>query len=333
MKLCTFSISTPVGPIVRIGVSTPLGIVDAAAARAALLERQLSCDAAQRVAQAQVPADMVELIGSGPLALQWVEEAVRYIADSGIESTSLGQRTVHAPGGVTLLAPVRRPAGIVNFSVWPAHSASASSLGIALSANQRDAPVKPYWKGNPDAVVGPQTTLECPPYSDALDVECELVCIVGTGGRDLDAQQAELAIAGYSIMNDVSARARQSEEMKSGRGPSKGKDFDNGYPLGPWLVTRDEVGDLSRVRMSLHVNGVEHSACMGEGMIWSFPEMLSYLSVGQTVRPGTVISGGCYPGGSAHESGVHLQPGDVVEMRIDPLGGLVSTIGGRRAAA
>jgi 2-keto-4-pentenoate hydratase/2-oxohepta-3-ene-1,7-dioic acid hydratase in catechol pathway len=215
----------------------------------------------------------------------------------------------------------------VNFSVWPAHSASAASLGIELAANTAEALVKPYWKGNPDAVVSPGTTLHRPPYADVLDVECELVCIVGVGGRDLDHAAASRAIVGYSIMNDVSARERQSAEMKFGRGPSKGKDFDNGYPLGPWIVTADELGDPKELRMSLFVNGVERSACDTSGMIWDFAEMLSYLSSGQTVHPGSVISGGCYPGGSAHEVGIHLQPGDQVEMRISKIGGLVNTIG------
>ncbi|MBN9427869.1 MAG: fumarylacetoacetate hydrolase family protein [Burkholderiales bacterium] len=313
-------------------MSTPRGIADAAATRAALLERSLTRSAAERVAAAQVPDDMIALIGSGQLALDWVQEAVQWALQSGAEASSAGQALWYDPGDVTLLAPVPRPAGIVNFSVWPAHAAGASSLGIQLTPNRADSPIKPYWKGNPDAVVGPGTVLECPAFADAIDVECELVCIVGTGGRDLDPSAAEQAIAGYSIMNDVSARQRQAEEMKTGRGPSKGKDFDNGNPLGPWLVTRDEVGDVSGLRMSLHVNGRELSSCDASGMIWSFPQMLAYLSIGQTVPPGTVISGGCYSGGSAHEMGVRLVPGDQVEMRISRLGGLANTIGSQRPA-
>jgi 2-keto-4-pentenoate hydratase/2-oxohepta-3-ene-1,7-dioic acid hydratase in catechol pathway len=326
MKLCLFGVQTPLGLIERVGVYTEQGVVDATAARQALLERRMPPAAAQRVGAAQVPSDMIALIGSGQLALDWLQEAVDALLLHGAPKTSQGACTIYQPSGIQLLAPIKRPAGIVNFSVWPAHSVSAASLGIELAANTAQAHVKPYWKGNPDAVVGPETLLHRPPYADELDVECELVCIVGTGGRDLDRAAAQRAIVGYSIMNDVSARERQSAEMKFGRGPSKGKDFDNGYPLGPWIVTADELGDPKKLRMSLLVNGIEHSACDTNDMIWDFPEMLSYLSIGQTVQPGLVISGGCYPGGSAHEVGVHLKPGDQVEMRISRIGSLINTV-------
>jgi len=327
MKLCSFGVKTPLGLIERVGVYTEQGVVDATAARQAWLERSMPLAAAQRVGAAQVPTDMIALIGSGQIALEWVREAVDALFLHGADTTSEGIRTLYQPADIQLLAPVKRPPAIVNFSVWPAHSASAASLGIELAANTAQALVKPYWKGNPDAVVGPETLLQRPPYAEVLDVECELVCIVGTGGRDLDRAAAQRAIVGYSIMNDVSARERQSAEMKFGRGPSKGKDFDNGYPLGPWIVTADELGDTKQLRMSLLVNGVEHSACDTKDMIWDFPEMLSYLSIGQTVQPGLVISGGCYPGGSAHEVGVHLKSGDRVEMRISKIGSLINTIG------
>ena len=327
MKLCTFGVKTPLGLIERVGVHTEQGIVDATAARQAWLERSMPLAAAQRVSAAQVPSDMITLIGSGQLALDWLQEAVDALLLTGVSTTSDGICTIYQPSVIQLLAPVKRPPGIINFSVWPAHSASAASLCIELAANTAQALVKPYWKGNPDAVVGPDTLLFRPPYAEVLDVECELVCIVGAGGRNLDRAAAQRAIVGYSIMNDVSARERQSAEMKFGRGPSKGKDFDNGYPLGPWIVTADELGDIKQLRMALLVNGVEHSACDTKDMIWDFAEMLSYLSVGQTVQPGLVISGGCYPGGSAHEVGVHLKSGDRVEMRISKIGSLINTIG------
>lgn len=327
MKLCTFGVSTPLGLLERVGVMTDQGMVDATVARQALLERQMPAIAAHRVGEAQVPCEMIAFISGGQVALDWLQEAVESLLAHGMAATAGGVRILYPLDDVTLLAPIKRPPGITNFSVWPAHSASAASLGIELASNTVEALVKPYWKGNPDAVVGPGVVLQRPPYAEVLDVECELVCIVGTGGRDLDHAAATRAIVGYSIMNDVSARERQAAEMKFGRGPSKGKDFDNGYPLGPWIVTADELGDPKQLRMSLLVNGVERSACDTAGMIWSFPEMLSYLSVGQTIQPGMIISGGCYPGGSAHEVGVHLQSGDRVEMRVSKIGGLVNTIG------
>jgi 2-keto-4-pentenoate hydratase/2-oxohepta-3-ene-1,7-dioic acid hydratase in catechol pathway len=327
MKLGTIAIASAIGPIVRIGVERPQGIVDATAARAAWHERRLPASAAERIAHAEVPPDMVELIASGDCAMEWIAEAVDTVMQAGTTHTSRGQRIVYSANEVRLLAPVPRPAGVANFSVWPAHTATGAAHGFNLSRAPEESGVKPYWKGNPDSYVGPDSTLEFPPYASELDVECELVCIVGTGGKDLGLEAAERAIAGYTIVNDASVRDIQREEMKTGRGPSKGKDFDTGNVMGPWLVTRDEIGDPRTLHLSLHINGKQVSESSGEGMVWSFPEMLAYLSMGQTVKPGQVISAGCYAGGSAMDLGIKLSPGDRVELRISKIGSLFSTIG------
>ena len=327
MRLCTFAVATPLGESRRIGVETTIGVVDATAARIALMERSLRPGAALRVGAAQVPPDMIELIGSGKLGMEWVAEALEHVLGRGQSTGSRGQTIVYKLADISLLAPVPRPPGIANFSVWPSHTADSAAKGFNLKAAEEGSGVKPYWKGNPVSVVGPGTVLEPPSYEDELDVECELVCIVGTGGRDLDYAAAEQAIAGYTIVNDVSARDFQRAEMKTGRGPAKGKDFDGGNVMGPWLVTPEEVGDPRTLRLSLHVNGEELSSSDASGMIWDFPEMLSYLARGQTILPGHVISAGCYAGGSAMDLNRRLEPGDLVELRISRIGSLLSRIG------
>ena len=327
MKLATIELTTPVGRVRRIGVSHPLGVVDATAARIAWQERRLPASAAERVGQAEVPPDMVALIGAGDAGFEWIAEAIDTVVGAGITHTSGGQQLVHSMDGVRFLAPVPRPAGVANFSVWPAHTATGAAHGFNLSRASDESGVKPYWKGNPDSYVGTDEVLQYPPYASEVDVECELVCVVGTGGKDLDLKAAERSIAGYTIVNDASVRDIQREEMKTGRGPSKGKDFDTGNGMGPWLVTRDEIGDPRSLHLSLHINGKQVSESSAQGMVWSFPEMLSYLSMGQTVFPGQVISAGCYSGGSAMDLGLHLSPGDRVEFRISGIGSLRCTIG------
>ena len=332
MKLCTFEVSTPAGRIQRVGVQTAAGIVDATAARIAFLEQSLPREAAQRVGAAQVPPDMIQLIATGKPALQWVAESVRAVSTNKLTATADGQSTVYAEKDVRLLAPVPHPRAMANFSVWPEHSLLGASKGFEMNTpNQKGARVKPYWKGNPDSVVGPDAELQYPPYAADLDVECELVCIVGTGGKDLSLEQAAEAIAGYTILNDVSARDIQRVEKKAGRGPSKGKDFDGGNVMGPWLVTPDEVGDIRKLRCSLHINGEEVSGQETSAMVWDFAEMLSYISLGQTIYPGQVISGGCYPKGSALDLDKKLFPGDVVELRVTKVGSLKCTIGNQPA--
>ncbi len=168
--------------------------------------------------------------------------------------------------------------------------------------------------------------MRLPGYAAALDVECEMAAIVGLGGKDLAVDEARRAIAGYCIFNDVSIRDIQKREMEFGLGPTKGKDQDAGNILGPWLVTADEVGDPRGLRMSLHVNDEEWSAYNTARMEWSFAELLAYLSQGQTIQPGQVVTSGSYPGGSAMDLGRFLKPGDFVELRIDRLGSLINQI-------
>lgn len=327
MKLGTFVVRTRLGEFRRVGVATAAGIVDATAARVALLEKSMPAAAAERVGMAQVPPDMITLLGAGRTAIEWIAEAVDTVNASGRSATSSGQALVYREADIQLLAPVPRPPGIANFSVWPSHSASASEKGFDLKPAEEASGVKPYWKGNPDTFVGPGAILEYPPYADELDVECELACIVGIGGCNLDRAAAEQAIAGYTIVNDVSARDIQRIEMKTGRGPAKGKDFDSGNVMGPWLVTPDEVGDVRKLHLSLHVNGKQLSSSDASAIMWDFPEMLSYLSRGQTIHPGHVISAGCYAGGSGLDLDYKFQPGDVVELRISGIGSLVNRLG------
>ena len=327
MKLCTFEVACATGPVQRVGVVTEAGIVDATAARIALLEQTLPLSAAVRVGNAQVPPDMIGLIGSGATGLDWVREAVEQVLRRGQAANGAGQQLLYAQPSVKLLAPVQRPPNIANFSVWPEHSATAAAKGFSVVANTAEARVKPYWKGNPDSIVGPDAVLQFPPYATELDVECELVAVVGTGGKDLGVEAAHQAIVGYTIMNDVSAREIQMIEKKGGRGPSKGKDFDGGNVLGPWIVTSDEVGDVRKLHVSLHVNGRELSGRDTGSMLWDFGEMLSYVSLGQTVHPGQIISGGCYPKGSAMDLDCKLSPGDRVELRISKIGSLFCQLG------
>lgn len=328
MKLCTYEMQTGIGPVRRTGVVTAAGIVDAAAARAAFLEATLPAAAAARVGAAQCPVDMLELIGAGQQVLDWLAEAAEFVTRTGRTTTGGGVPIVHAGDAVRLLAPVPRPPGIANFSVWPAHSANAATRGVHLTPAAAGAAVKTYWKGNPDSTVGTDTVLRIPAYADMVDVECEFAAVVGTGGRDLDRAAAERAIVGYTILNDTSARDIQLVEMKSGRGPSKGKDFDTGNVQGPWIVTRDEM-DPKAQTMALVVNGEVLSSCETAGMVWEFAEMLSYMSTSQTIYPGQIISAGCYAGGSAREVNRVLKEGDVVEMRITGIGALRSIIGGK----
>jgi 2-keto-4-pentenoate hydratase/2-oxohepta-3-ene-1,7-dioic acid hydratase in catechol pathway len=326
MKLCTFVVETPLGRQRRVGVVAERSVIDATAAREALLERQLPASAAERVASAQVPPDLIAIIGSGALGLEWVAEAVEHVSHTGAEATGGGKRIRHDLQATALLAPIPHPPGIACFTTWKAHIEDSAGKGFALKFPEEGSEIRPYYKGNPDSVSGPGAVLELPCYAKELDVECELAAVVGVGGKDLSVEQARAVIAGYCIFNDVSVREIQVREMQTGLGPTKGKDQDGGNVLGPWLVTADEVGDPRGLEMSLHVNGEKWSGYQTRHMAWEFADLLSYLSRGQTVRPGHIVTSGCYPGGSALDLGRKLRRGDLVELRISKLGSLANRI-------
>lgn len=331
MKLVTFAIDTPIGQLRRVGVQAPTDIIiDATAARIALLELLCPPSTALRVGTAQVPPEMIDILASGPQGLNWIRESVDSALSLGQKKTAGGQRTIYAFDEVKLLAPIPRPPGLSNFNAWPDHikHANSTAKGFQLGVPDKAKGPQSYWKGNADSFAGPGTVLELPDYATELDVECELVAIVGTGGKNLSIEQAQEAIAGYSIMNDVSAREIQFREMRDGRGPSKGKDFDGGNVLGPCLVTADEIGDPQSLDFSLHVNGEKWSEQNASGMAFTFPQMLAYLSRGQTIHPGHVITGGSYFGGSGLDLKRKFHPGDVIELQISKIGSLVSTMGG-----
>ena len=329
MKLATFALPTPLGEQQRLGVVTPDGMIDATAARIAWQERKLPPSAAARIGAAEMPPDMLAVIEMGEPGLDLLREAVAAVQAHGQAATQGGMAILHSMTKLTLLAPVPRPPGIANFSCWPAHQKSSAARGSSLKPAEEGSGILPYWKGNPDSYVGTGSTLRPPSYSDGtdLDVECEFVAIVGSGGRNLEGEAARRAIIGYTIVNDGSARTRQMLEMKSGRGPAKGKDFDCGNMMGPWIVTRDEMPDPRAQRLSLVVNGEELSSAGSDEMSWDFEDMLAYLSRDQTIRPGHVISAGCYHKGCGFDLGRRWLPGDLVELKVSGIGALACTIG------
>jgi 2-keto-4-pentenoate hydratase/2-oxohepta-3-ene-1,7-dioic acid hydratase in catechol pathway len=198
-----------------------------------------------------------------------------------------------------------------------------------MDADWYELPV--FYFSNPAAIVGPGEDVAVPPGCEELDYELEVAAVVGLGGRDLDADEAERHIAGFCVMNDWSARDIQRREMKLSMGPVKGKDF--ATTLGPVLVTPDELEPYRRARaydlaMTATVNGKPYSRASLADIYWSFGQMLAYASRGTELVPGDVIgSGTCGTGCILELSLVHgveaypwLKPGDVVALEVEQLG-------------
>lgn len=168
------------------------------------------------------------------------------------------------------------------------------------------------------AVMGPDDHVVIPRDSRKTDWEVELGVVIGDVARDVSVKEALDHVAGYSVINDVSEREFQLEH---GGQWVKGKGCDSFGPIGPWLVTRDEIPDPQDLAMWLKVNGRTYQDGHTRTMVFPVAELVSYISRYMTLVPGDVISTGTPPGvGMGQKPPVYLKPGDVIELGIDGLG-------------
>ncbi|SIO66522.1 fumarylacetoacetate hydrolase [Singulisphaera sp. GP187] len=230
--------------------------------------------------------------------------------------------------------PLPPVASIRDFYAFEQHVKTCrGQRGLAMVPEWYEVPV--FYFSNPAGVIGQDAEVFAPRGSRALDYELELACVIGTECRDLPADDRALAaVAGFTIMNDWSARDLQRLEMAVGLGPSKGKDF--ATSLGPDLVTLDELADRYRDgRLHLEMTAAVNHRILSRGnagsLYWTWPQLLAHASRDATLRPGDVLGSGTVGTGCILELtpeavGGWLQPGDVVELTVDRLGTLRNRI-------
>jgi 2-keto-4-pentenoate hydratase/2-oxohepta-3-ene-1,7-dioic acid hydratase in catechol pathway len=177
---------------------------------------------------------------------------------------------------------------------------------------------------NVDAIIGPDDPIVYPePLTKELDYELELAVVIGKKGKFFSPEEAEGYIAGYVVFNDITARDIQREEMKSGVF-CLSKSIDTFCPLGPWIVTPDEVGDPADLNMSLRVNGQSRQESHTGRMSVTVAEILSHYSP-MGYNPGDIVSTGTVSGVAGFSDDPfanYLKPGDVVEAEIEKVGTL-----------
>lgn len=168
------------------------------------------------------------------------------------------------------------------------------------------------------AICGPDDDLLIPPGSKKTDWEVELGVVIGQTARHVSEADAARHIAGYCVINDVSEREYQIER---GGQWDKGKGYDSFGPIGPWLVTPDEAGDIDNLDMWLEVDGKRYQSGSTLTMIFRVPYLVSYISQFMTLAPGDIISTGTPPGvGLGQKPPVYLRAGQVVTLGISGLG-------------
>ncbi len=246
-----------------------------------------------------------------------------------------------------LIAPIPNPTSCRDAYAFRQHVAAARrNRKVDMIPEFDEYPI--FYFTNHNAIQGPGI-IECmPDHFKQLDFELEVAIVIGKAGRNIKAADADEYIAGYMIMNDMSARVLQMEEMKLNLGPAKGKDFCT--VIGPYLVTPDElesylvpakaghVGNAYNLKMTCTVNGIKVSEGNMADMDWTFAEIIERCAYGVDLIPGDVIGSGTVGTGCFLElngTGLlndpnykpqWLQDGDVLEMEIDGLGKLTNTI-------
>ncbi len=218
---------------------------------------------------------------------------------------------------VQLLAPVAAPPQFIGVGLNYRDHAAESGLEVPM------APVTFAFLAS--SVADPGAPIVLPRFSDKIDWEVELAIVIGSGGRDIPPDQALEAVAGYTIVNDVSARDIQLQEGQWGRA----KSFDSFKPMGPWVTTVDELGDAGAIDVRLWVNDVIKQDSNTRELIFDVPAIVSALSAATTLLPGAVISTGTPSGvGFARKPPEYLQPGDTVTLEVDGIGRLSNPVVG-----
>ena len=286
-----------------------------------------------------LPKNIIDFFQSSNDLIQQTEKQLSKIADNTL--------SVAPEKDFTLLAPVPRPTSCRDGYAFRQHVESARrNRGVEMIKEFDQYPI--FYFTNHNAVQGPGDIYCMPDHFQQLDFELEVAMVIGKEGRNIKAKDADAYIAGFTIMNDLSARKLQMEEMLLNLGPAKGKDFST--VIGPWLVTPDElsaylvpakqghVGNNYNLSMKCWVNDKLVSEGNVKDMDWTFAEIIERCSYGVTIFPGDVIGSGTVGTGCFLElNGTGklnnpnyepqwLQANDTVKMTIDGLGTLVNTI-------
>lgn len=259
----------------------------------------------------KLPNDMLAFIQQGEEALQYASTLLQWLADHEHDASFAIKRLDE----VSILAPLKNPGKVV---------CVGNNYMDHCREQNVDPPKKPMifskWAS---CIIGPNETIVLPEDSYQVDYEAELAVIIGRRGKNIPEHQALDYIFGYTIMNDVSARDVQFEDVQWVRG----KSYDTFAPLGPAIVTADEIGDPHDLDIKLELNGRVLQDSNTSHLIFNIPYLISYLSKGFTFEPGDIIATGTPHGvGVFRNPQIFLKSGDVCKIEIENIGILQNSV-------
>lgn len=303
-----------------MGAMTVKGIVDLNFACAYQLKKAGQAQP-YRLADAFVPSDMLSFLQGEKTSMLRAQEALGALKDDlelgKITSGEEGERLFYRIDEVKLKAPLPNPTSFRDFYTFEEHVKKGFELrGEPMPPEWYEMPV--YYKGNHQSIIGQDEEVQWPSFTEKFDYELELACIIGKKGKNIPEEKAADHIAGFTVLNDFSARDIQRKEMKVRLGPAKGKDFASA--IGPVLATQDEVGNPLRLKMTAKVNGELWSQGNSEKMHYTFEQMIAFTSKEETLYPGDLLGSGTVGGGCGLELNRWVKPGDVIELEIEKIG-------------
>ncbi|MBK8308942.1 MAG: fumarylacetoacetate hydrolase family protein [Gammaproteobacteria bacterium] len=248
---------------------------------------------------------MMDIIAGGATALAAIAQTVARTSPQ------------HALRDIRLLAPVARPGKYLAIGMnYGKHADEAGKLGIARQGHQV------WFNKQTTCISGPFDEID-PGVTEMLDYEVELGLVIGTAAKGISVDDALRQVFGYFVANDVSARDWQMHSPTF----TMGKSFDTHGPIGPWIVTADELGDPQNLDLRCLVNGELRQSSNTSGMIHGIANQISYLSTAFTLEPGDLIATGTPEGvGVALDPPAFLKPGDVVRCEIDGIGAIENRV-------
>lgn len=316
MKLVTFE-AVP-GQLRAGAVAADGRIVDLSVAYA-LYAREVEREQAfERIAAARVPSDMRGIFEGGDASLESARNALAYVEGLGKNPKGTnGEIVAHEARGVKIHAPIQPKKFFHTAGNFREHHEEAQKAGFSH-------PVLPWivFFQNVDAIIGPDEPIIYPEgLTEEVDYELELAVVLKKSGKFFDEEQAKDYVGGYVIFNDVTARDIQRREMKSGVF-SFCKAIDTFCPVGPWIVTADEIPDAHNLAMELRVNGERRQQSHTSKMSVKIPQILAHYSA-MGYSAGDVVSTGTVSGVAAFSGDPkkwYLKPGDTVECEIEKIG-------------
>jgi acylpyruvate hydrolase len=265
---------------------------------------------AQQIAEAYIPNDMVGFLQGGKESMEYAKQAIDFAL-----STESSVPLIFKKDEVKINAPVPNPGKMICVG----HNYREHILEM-----KREIPPYPViFAKFANTIIGPEDDIPLYPISEQLDYEAEFAFVIGKRARNVSQDDALHFVAGYTIVNDITYRDLQRRTIQW----LQGKSVDGSAPMGPWLVTSDELTDPSGLEISLSVNGEERQRSNTANLVFSVQYLVEFLSNLMTLEPGDVILTGTPGGvGVARNPQIFLKDGDVVRIEVEKIGVLENKV-------